>query len=162
MEGTIAPFVRKALGVNTTLLEVFNEKLDLPKGALASKHTLEEHSGSEARTILKQPSVTPEDGARPIAAIGGHTDFGSLVSICSLFRGTNGANLARSSHSCTTDSVVCKCSFQTRTSGSTLSLCLVMQSATSAMHSPSLVVGSYALTCTALCKWLWTPPMHEQ
>ena len=80
MESTIAPFVRKSVGVNNTLLAVFNQKLGLPEGALAKRHTLEEHSGSEARTI-KKPGITSDGGAEPGAAIGGHTDFGSLVSI---------------------------------------------------------------------------------
>jgi hypothetical protein len=76
MESTIVPFVRKSLAVNVTLLEVFNTRLGLPEGALSRRHTLEEYSGSEARCIR---SPQKPDGASP-AAIGAHSDFGSLVS----------------------------------------------------------------------------------
>ena len=75
MESTIVPFIRKSLAVNTTLLNVFNTRLGLPEGAMSGRHSLEEYSGSEARCIRSPPK--PE-GASP-AAIGAHTDFGSLV-----------------------------------------------------------------------------------
>ena len=78
MRSTIKPFVEKSLDVNNTLLEIFNAKLGLPEGTLAAKHTREEHSGSETRCIKKPPSPSgPLDEAK--AAIGAHTDFGSLV-----------------------------------------------------------------------------------
>jgi isopenicillin N synthase-like dioxygenase len=76
MESTIAPFVRKSLGVNETLLNVFNDKLGLPKGALSQRHLLGEHSGSEARCIKNPPK--PGGISEVQAAIGAHTDFGSL------------------------------------------------------------------------------------
>lgn len=77
MESTIVPFVRKSLAVNTTLLNIFNDRLGLPEGALAQKHTMEEFSGSEARCIKSSPR--PEGMSEEQRAIGAHTDFGSLV-----------------------------------------------------------------------------------
>ena len=79
MVSTIAPFVRKSLAVNATLLDILNDRLGLPQGALASRHTLEEPSGSEARTIRNPPR--PNGASEAQAAIGAHTDFGSLVSV---------------------------------------------------------------------------------
>ncbi|KAI0751908.1 Clavaminate synthase-like protein [Daedaleopsis nitida] len=76
MESTIKPFVQKSLAVNYTLLEVLNDRLGLPKGALARCHPLEEPSGSESRCIKKPPK--PEGISEAQAAIGAHTDFGSL------------------------------------------------------------------------------------
>ncbi|CCM03873.1 uncharacterized protein FIBRA_06024 [Fibroporia radiculosa] len=75
MENTIAPFVRKALQVNTTLIEIFNAKLGLPEGALARRHRLEVPSGSETRCIKSPPR---SEGFSEKTAIGAHTDFGSL------------------------------------------------------------------------------------
>ena len=75
MESTIVPFVRKSLAINRTFLDVFNARLGLPEGALASRHSVEEYSGSEARCIRSPPK--PKD-AFP-TAIGAHSDFGSLV-----------------------------------------------------------------------------------
>ncbi|KAF8890133.1 hypothetical protein BD779DRAFT_1518485 [Infundibulicybe gibba] len=74
MESTIAPFVRKSLEVNMTLLNVFNDKLGLPAGTLAKKHPMEEFSGSEARCIRSPPN--PHIGQKQ--TLGSHTDFGSL------------------------------------------------------------------------------------
>jgi isopenicillin N synthase-like dioxygenase len=76
MESTIVPFVRKSLAVNTTLLNVLNDRLGLPEGALARKHAMEEFSGSEARCIKSSPR--PEGISEEQRAIGAHTDFGSL------------------------------------------------------------------------------------
>ncbi|KIP06079.1 hypothetical protein PHLGIDRAFT_58502, partial [Phlebiopsis gigantea 11061_1 CR5-6] len=75
MAGTIEPFVSKSLAVNNTILEVFNEKLGLPAGELSRRHTLEDASCSEARCIKNPPAqeMSPER-----AALGAHTDFGSL------------------------------------------------------------------------------------
>ncbi len=78
MESTIKPFVQKSLEVNYNLLEVLNDRLGLPKGALAKQHPLEEQSGSEARCIKNPPR--PNGITEEQAAIGAHTDFGSLVS----------------------------------------------------------------------------------
>jgi isopenicillin N synthase-like dioxygenase len=77
MESTIAPFVRKSLAVNATLLEVFNDRLGLPEGELAKRHAMEEFSGSEARCIRNPPR--PQGMSEEQRAIGAHTDFGSLV-----------------------------------------------------------------------------------
>ena len=37
MESTIVPFVCKSLGVNATLLNVFNDRLGLPEGELTER-----------------------------------------------------------------------------------------------------------------------------
>ena len=78
MESTVKPFVEKSLEINNALLAVLNAKLGLPEGTLAAKHALEEHSGSEAR-VIKSPPM-PAGSAPDRAALGSHTDFGSLVS----------------------------------------------------------------------------------
>ncbi|KAG1800459.1 uncharacterized protein HD556DRAFT_1343976 [Suillus plorans] len=76
MENTIAPFTRKGLEVSYVVLNIFNDKLGLPKGTLESLHDLEEYSGSETRCI-RNPPVQIKEAAK-IPAIGAHTDFGSL------------------------------------------------------------------------------------
>ncbi|KDQ63014.1 hypothetical protein JAAARDRAFT_146912 [Jaapia argillacea MUCL 33604] len=76
MESTITPFVRKSWEVNETLLNVFNRRLGLPDGELAKRHRIEEPSGSEARCIKNPPK--PGGISEAKAAIGAHTDFGSL------------------------------------------------------------------------------------
>jgi isopenicillin N synthase-like dioxygenase len=78
MESTVRPFIEKSLEVNNTILEVFNEKLGLPEGELVKRHARDEWSGSEARVIKKppMPEMSPEQ-----AALGAHTDFGSLVGV---------------------------------------------------------------------------------
>jgi len=75
MESTVAPFVRASLDVVYALLNVFNDKLGLPKGTLARLHDLQEYSGSEARVIKNppMPDMPPEK-----IALQAHTDFGSL------------------------------------------------------------------------------------
>ena len=78
MASTIRPFVEKSLEINNALLVVLNAKLGLPEGTLVAKHALEEHSGSEAR-VIKSPPM-PAGSAPDKAALGSHTDFGSLVS----------------------------------------------------------------------------------
>ena len=77
MDSAVRPFVRKSLEVNRTLMSILNDRLGLPPGCLAKLHAPEEHSGSETRCIKKTPSSTSEPPDR--AAIGAHTDFGSLV-----------------------------------------------------------------------------------
>jgi isopenicillin N synthase-like dioxygenase len=74
MESTIKLFVRKSLDVNNTILQIFEEKLGLPPGALMERHKLEEFSGSKTR-VIKTPPSPLEKGQ----LIGSHTDFGSLV-----------------------------------------------------------------------------------
>ncbi|KAF7796857.1 hypothetical protein EIP86_008041 [Pleurotus ostreatoroseus] len=76
MENTIKPFVLKATEVTSTLIDVFNDKLGLPKGTLASLHKVDEISACEARCIRNPPSSGTEENAK--TAIGSHTDFGSL------------------------------------------------------------------------------------
>jgi len=73
MESTIIPFVKKSIGINDTILNIFNTKLGLPEGTLLKLHSLDEYSGSEARTI-KAPKNLPAERQ----ALGAHTDFGSL------------------------------------------------------------------------------------
>ncbi|KAK0207260.1 hypothetical protein IW262DRAFT_1324452 [Armillaria fumosa] len=73
MESTITPFVAKSVEVNDTILEIFNDKLGLPKGTLTKLHSKDEYSGSEARTTKNPPGYAPDR-----MAIGAHTDFGSL------------------------------------------------------------------------------------
>lgn len=76
MESTIKPFVEKSIDINMTLMDLFNEKLGLPAGTLASKHMIDAPTGSEARCIKNPPSKgKPADKQ----ALGAHTDFGSLV-----------------------------------------------------------------------------------
>ena len=79
MEPTIRPFVAKSLEVNSTLIDVFNDMLGLPKGTLAEKHKTSEPSGSEARCIKNPPRSGFAGEASLKTAIGAHTDFGSLV-----------------------------------------------------------------------------------
>ncbi|OSD01897.1 Clavaminate synthase-like protein [Trametes coccinea BRFM310] len=76
MDSTIKPFVQKSLAVNYTLLEVLGERLGLPKGLLEKQHPMDEPSGSEARCIKNPPR--PGGISEEKAAIGAHTDFGSL------------------------------------------------------------------------------------
>lgn len=84
MESTIKPFVQKSVAINMTIMDIFNEKLGLPEGALAERHKLDTPTASEARCIKNPPS---KDKPADRQAIGAHTDFGSLVGyslICSL------------------------------------------------------------------------------
>ncbi|KAG2739373.1 Clavaminate synthase-like protein [Suillus brevipes Sb2] len=76
METTIAPFVRKSLEVTYVTLDIFNNKLGLPKGTLERLHDMEEHSGSETRCIRSSPTQAKEAMKNP--TLGAHTDFGSL------------------------------------------------------------------------------------
>jgi len=79
MGSTIKPFVQKSLAVNDTLLAVLNDRLGLPKGAIARRHAPGAPSGSETRCIRTPPRPDiPVDKA----TLGAHTDFGSMV--CSL------------------------------------------------------------------------------
>ncbi|KAG1848549.1 hypothetical protein DFJ58DRAFT_890185 [Suillus subalutaceus] len=76
MENTIAPFVHKGLEVTYVVLNIFNDRLGLPKGTLERLHDMEEYSGSEARCI-RSPPVLVEETTKS-AVLGAHTDFGSL------------------------------------------------------------------------------------
>lgn len=75
MTTVVQPFVQGCVDIHNTLFEVFNDRLGLPPGTLASMHTLDNPSGSESRITRTPPT---NDVNR--VAIGGHTDFGSLVS----------------------------------------------------------------------------------
>jgi isopenicillin N synthase-like dioxygenase len=74
MTDSVAPFVKKSMEINDTLLQIFNDRLGLPPDALKKRHTLAEHSGSETR-VTKNP---PSPHAPLKVAIGAHTDFGTL------------------------------------------------------------------------------------
>jgi isopenicillin N synthase-like dioxygenase len=76
MESTIRPFVQKSLEVHNTLLAVLNDRLGLPKGAIAQRHAPNLPSGSETRCIRIPPRP---DMPADKATLGAHTDFGSLV-----------------------------------------------------------------------------------
>lgn len=108
MVSTIKPFVERSLEVNTTLLAVLNAKLGLPEGTLAAKHMLKEHSGSEARVIRSPPM--PAGSAPDKAALGSHTDFGSLVSCAYFRRGHLHSHPFSTPHSpsCTIDWAACR------------------------------------------------------
>ncbi|KAG2358711.1 hypothetical protein BDR07DRAFT_1294142 [Suillus spraguei] len=77
MENTIAPFVRKGLEVSYVVLNIFNDKLGLPKGTLKRLHDMKEHSSSETRCIRSPPTQHKEVTKNPVT-LGAHTDFGSL------------------------------------------------------------------------------------
>jgi isopenicillin N synthase-like dioxygenase len=75
METVVKPFVSGCVEVTQTLIEVFNEFLDLPTGTLGRLHSTEVPSISEARCI-KVPVISQTDEDK--IALGAHTDFGSL------------------------------------------------------------------------------------
>ncbi|PBK65378.1 Clavaminate synthase-like protein [Armillaria solidipes] len=74
MESTIIPFVTKSVEVNDTILEILNDKLELPKETLIKLHSQGEYSGSEARVTKSLSGYAPDR-----MALGAHTDFGSLT-----------------------------------------------------------------------------------
>lgn len=76
MESTITPFVKKSIDVNLTLIDVFNARLGLPEGVLRSVHNTDEPSGCETRCTRSPPR--PAGFSEEKAALGAHTDFGSL------------------------------------------------------------------------------------
>ena len=78
MENTIRPFVRLSAEVNRTLMEILGRKLGFREGKLAELHRLDETSGSETRCI-RNPS-RPGGISEEKAALGAHTDLGSMVS----------------------------------------------------------------------------------
>ncbi|KAF8621734.1 hypothetical protein AX15_007534 [Amanita polypyramis BW_CC] len=73
MESIVIPFVRTSMELNNGILEVFNDLLGLPTGALSKMHTADEHSGTEIR-FVRNP-VNPNTDQ---VAIGAHTDFGTI------------------------------------------------------------------------------------
>jgi len=87
MESTIKPFATKSLEVTNTMLANFERLLGLPEGAFAERHKMLENSGSETRCIKNPAKRRPSPEAvsyRPTvedeekAALGAHTDFGSI------------------------------------------------------------------------------------
>ena len=77
MAGTIQPFVEHSAEVNLVLMEVLAKRLGFREGLLVAKHRLEETSGSETRCIKNPPR--PGGISEEKAALGAHTDFGSMV-----------------------------------------------------------------------------------
>lgn len=71
METAVRPFVEACMGVNNTIVNIFNRQLGLPEGALARFHTRDEHSICEARVVRVPPSPNSTK-----IAVGAHTDFG--------------------------------------------------------------------------------------
>ncbi|EMD38839.1 hypothetical protein CERSUDRAFT_92873 [Gelatoporia subvermispora B] len=76
MTSTIRPFVCKAVEVNTTLINVLNDKLGLPEGTLAGLHRPEAFSADVARFIRTSSEAYAAVDAKLL--ILGHTDYGSL------------------------------------------------------------------------------------
>ncbi|KAI0333381.1 Clavaminate synthase-like protein [Cubamyces sp. BRFM 1775] len=74
MESTIRPFIEKSLAINHFLIDVLNDKLGLPKGALADLHQVDRASGCTARCIKAPPMVERENKT----FLNPHTDFGSI------------------------------------------------------------------------------------
>ncbi|THH18274.1 hypothetical protein EW146_g2677 [Bondarzewia mesenterica] len=85
MESTIILFVHKSIEVNKILMDMLNDRLGLPKGALMQKHALHDFSRSEARCIKSSKNIEMSEDK---ATLGAHTDFGSLPisghAICNL------------------------------------------------------------------------------
>ncbi|OCH93690.1 Clavaminate synthase-like protein [Obba rivulosa] len=76
VESVIRPFTRKAIEVNFTLFNVFDEKLGLPEGSLAGLHTPEAQSGDISKFIKVMPQPQVSEARMYLSA---HTDFGSLT-----------------------------------------------------------------------------------
>ncbi|GAA5967827.1 hypothetical protein JCM21900_001783 [Sporobolomyces salmonicolor] len=82
---TVTSFIRKSDDCLQTVMAALEPRIGLPKGTLAALHKEGDISGSESRCILKPapgdkgylPEGVGEDG-NPSAALGAHTDFGSL------------------------------------------------------------------------------------
>ena len=74
MEEVVKPFVEANLQTSAVLMEVFNEKLQLPPGTLSELHRLGNECISESRCIKMPPA--PKDTN---VALGAHTDFGRSV-----------------------------------------------------------------------------------
>lgn len=77
MEATIRPFIQLSAEVNCTLMEILGKKLGFKAGRLTELHRLDETSGSETRCIRNPPR--PGGISEEKAALGAHTDFGSMV-----------------------------------------------------------------------------------
>ncbi|EPS98874.1 hypothetical protein FOMPIDRAFT_1024447 [Fomitopsis schrenkii] len=77
MEATIRPFIQLSAEVNCTLMEILGKKLGFKAGRLTELHRLDETSGSETRCIRNPPR--PGGISEEKAALGAHTDFGSMT-----------------------------------------------------------------------------------
>ncbi|KAI0054935.1 Clavaminate synthase-like protein, partial [Artomyces pyxidatus] len=75
IEATIRPFVQKSCNVTDTLLEVFNDKLGLPQGTLAQRHSAQERSSSQVR--LTRSFGNPAAGSASLFQP--HNDYGLLA-----------------------------------------------------------------------------------
>ncbi|KAI0701058.1 hypothetical protein BC835DRAFT_1265438 [Cytidiella melzeri] len=75
MGSTIKPFISKSAELAACIIAVLNDRLGLPKGALADKHRIDEPSGCESRCIKSPPL---KDASPDKVALSPHTDFGSL------------------------------------------------------------------------------------
>lgn len=74
MTSTITPFVTQSIKITNTILDIFNEKLELPVNTLTEKmHPPNEYSSSEIRWTR-----SPGGNKVERVAMGAHTDFGSL------------------------------------------------------------------------------------
>ncbi|KZT68062.1 Clavaminate synthase-like protein [Daedalea quercina L-15889] len=77
MENTIRPFILHSAEVNRTLMEILGKILGFKEGTLTQLHRLDETSGSETRCIKNPPR--PGGISEEKAALGAHTDFGSMT-----------------------------------------------------------------------------------
>lgn len=68
-------YIQSSHAVVSLLLSHLNTSLDLPKGELVSLHRLWDNSGDQIRFVRSPPQ--PEQDRR--AALGAHTDFGSVT-----------------------------------------------------------------------------------
>ncbi|KAF4611536.1 hypothetical protein D9613_003836 [Agrocybe pediades] len=73
IEGTIRPYTQSCLESCEVIMNVFNDKLGLPKDTLQDLHRPEKKCQSESRCIKVPPVEKPTK-----IALGAHTDFGSL------------------------------------------------------------------------------------
>ncbi|KAF8901001.1 Clavaminate synthase-like protein [Gymnopilus junonius] len=73
MKEVVRPFIQACLKSSAVLMDVFNEKLQLPIGTLSELHRPEKECISEARCIRVPPALKDTK-----VALGAHTDFGSI------------------------------------------------------------------------------------
>ncbi|CAA7262121.1 unnamed protein product [Cyclocybe aegerita] len=73
MDSAVSPFVQTCSDMSGIMLDVFNDKLGLPKNTLSELHRADKACTSEARCIKVPPA--PKETK---VALGRHTDFGSV------------------------------------------------------------------------------------
>ncbi|KAI0041904.1 Clavaminate synthase-like protein [Auriscalpium vulgare] len=75
-ESVLQPFTHKSSEVNDTLLNVLNDRLGLPQGALRQRHRPHEKSGSQVRVTrtFPNPAVLPNR-----SLFNAHNDYGTLA-----------------------------------------------------------------------------------